>query len=449
MHLPKPTLLLIDDEDKLRKLLARILELEGYPVLQAATGRQGFEELDKHPDVVLVITDVRLPDANGLDVLQKVKARRPDCEVLVMTAYGTIQDGVKAMKLGAFDYITKGDQDEQMLLTIEKAVEKAQLRRQVIELENRVNAQCSFDSIINHSPAIRQALELARKVAPTDASVLLEGETGTGKELFAQAIHQASTRRGKPFVAVNCSAFPRDLLESVMFGHRKGAFTGAATDQKGLFEEAHRGTLFLDEIGEMNLDLQAKLLRVLETQAFTKLGETKLTQVNVRIIAATNRNLVQAGEKGHFRSDLYYRLSVFTIPLPALRGRREDILPLAQFYTQYYARKMNKRLEGLSPEVVPLLEAYPWKGNIRELKNVVERAAILADGPLLTAHVLPPEIRGHVSARSSNLSLEALEKTHIGQVLASTGGNKPEAARLLGIGLTTLYRKLHEYGLES
>ncbi|HEX8531729.1 MAG TPA: sigma-54 dependent transcriptional regulator, partial [Cytophagales bacterium] len=334
----KGSILLIDDEEKLRKLLARILGLEGYEVVQADSAARGLQALDAHPEVLLVLTDVRLPDGNGLQVLEKTKARRPDCEVIVMTAYGTIADGVKAMKCGAFDYITKGDQDEQMLLTIEKAVEKAQLRRQVAELESRVSAQCGFEHILGNSPAIRQAITLAQRVAVTDTSVVLEGETGTGKELFAQAIHQGSPRRSKPFVAVNCSAFPKDLLESEVFGYRKGAFTGATADKKGFFEAAHGGTLFLDEIGEMNLDLQAKLLRVLETQTFTKLGDPKLVRVDVRIIAATNRDLLKEAQAGHFRSDLYYRLSVFKIPVPPLRHRREDIGPLAQFFCGYYAR---------------------------------------------------------------------------------------------------------------
>jgi DNA-binding NtrC family response regulator len=448
----KGTILLIDDEEKLRKLLGRILELEGYQVRQAPTATAGLQELETHPETLLVLTDVRLPDGNGLGVLEKIKTRWPACEVIVMTAYGTIHDGVRAMKLGAFDYITKGDQDEQMLLTVEKAVEKARLRRRVAELESRAALKFNFDSIIGTSDAIRQAVALARKVAPTDTSVLLEGETGTGKELFAQAIHAASTRPGKPFVAVNCSAFPREMLESEMFGYRKGAFTGAVADKKGLFEEASGGTLFLDEIGEMTHDLQAKLLRVLEVQSFTKLGDTKSTHVNVRIVAATNRNLLEEAHTDHFRADLYYRLSVFKIRVPALRERKEDIGPLATFFCQHYAQKMIKRLEGMHGEFTEGLERYDWKGNIRELKNVLERAVILADGPVLTADLLPAEIRaGEMSPclPSGDILLANVEKNHILKVLAQVHGNKPETARLLGIGLTTLYRKLHEYGIEA
>ncbi len=446
--MPEAVILLIDDEEKLRKLLARILELEGYRVIQAPNFSRGIQELEAHPEVMLVLTDVKLPDGNGMNVLEKVKARRPDCEVIVMTAYGTIQDGVKAMKLGAFDYITKGDQDEQILLTVEKAVEKARLRHQVTELEGRMQAKCSFDNIIGSSPAIRQAISLAQKVAATDTVVLLEGETGTGKELFAQAIHQASTRSRKPFVAVNCSAFPRDLLESEMFGYRKGAYTGAVCDKKGLFEEAHGGTLFLDEIGEMNHDLQAKMLRVLETQSFTRLGDTKPIQVNVRIIAATNRNLAKEAKSDHFRPDLYYRLSVFNIQIPPLRERNADIEPLALFFFHYYSRKINKRLEGMEGDFLQKLLSYEWKGNIRELKNVMERAVILADSSRLSVDLLPAEIRGTICPEPSETSLEAIEKAHIQRMMVLAQGNKPEAARLLHIGLATLYRKLKEYGLE-
>ncbi|MDJ1499781.1 sigma-54 dependent transcriptional regulator [Cytophagaceae bacterium BD1B2-1] len=447
----KPSLLIIDDEVKLRSLLTRILELEGYTIWQASTVRQGLQELEKHTDVLLILTDVRLPDGDGIDLLQKVKSKYPDIEVIVMTAYGTISDGVKAMKLGAFDYITKGDQDEQMLLTIEKAVEKAQLRKKVSELESKVNTQSGFETIIGNAPAIANAINMARRVATADTSVLLEGETGTGKELFAQAIHQASTRKGKPFVAVNCSAFPKDLLESEMFGYRKGAFSGAVSDKKGLFEEADTGTLFLDEIGEMHTDLQSKLLRVLETQTFTKLGDTKPTKVNVRIVAATNRDLNKEAEKDHFRLDLYYRLSVFKILIPALRERKEDIPTLALHFCQYYALKTNKRIDSLAPEFIKQLMGYTWKGNIRELKNIIERAVILCDLDQLTEDLLPIEILSDKTDKTINhseTSISAIEKIHIQKILSVTGGNKPEAANLLGIGLTTLYRKMHEYGLE-
>lgn len=305
------TLLLIDDENNLRQVLARVLELEGYQVLQAKNAREGFELLENHAEEVeVVLSDVKLPDDHGLNILRKVKEKYPLPEVILMTAFGTIQDGVSAMKQGAFDYLTKGENDEQLIVTVARAADKARLRKRVAELEKQVEAKFTLDTIIGHTPALKQAKELTARVAATDSTVLLEGETGVGKELFAQAIHSASPRRSKPFVAVNCSAFPKDLLESEIFGYKKGAFTGAMADKKGLFEEANGGTIFLDEIGEMPPELQAKFLRVLETQSFTKLGDTKPVKVNVRIVAATNRDLQAEAEADRFRPDLYYRLSV-------------------------------------------------------------------------------------------------------------------------------------------
>ncbi len=276
--MPTGTLLIIDDEARLRQLLAQVLTLEGYTVLQAPNAAQGLELLRQHAnDVLLVLSDVKLPDANGVDLLPRFKAAAPDAEVVLLTAFGTIPDGVKAMKLGAFDYLTKGDFEQQLVVVVDRAAEKARLRQRVTELERRVGQQYRFESMIGDSVELKRVQKLAQQVAPTDSTVLLEGPTGSGKELFAQAIHQASGRRGKAFVAVNCSAFPKDLLESELFGYKKGAFTGALTDKKGLLEEAHGGTLFLDEIGELELNVQAKFLRVLESQSFTKLGDTKPT----------------------------------------------------------------------------------------------------------------------------------------------------------------------------
>ncbi|WP_311136530.1 sigma-54-dependent transcriptional regulator [Hymenobacter cellulosilyticus] len=315
--MPTGTLLIIDDETRLRQLLSRVLELEGYTVLQAADARRGLETLQQHADEVLVVlSDVKLPDAHGVELIPKLRARCPEAEIVLMTAFGTIPDGVQAMKQGAFDYLTKGDSDDQLVVIVERAADKARLQRRVAELERRVQQQHSFETMIGESQALRAAQNLARQVAVTDSTVLLEGPTGAGKELFAQAIHQASPRRSKPFVAVNCSAFPKDLLESELFGYKKGAFTGALTDKKGLLEEANGGTLFLDEIGELELGVQAKFLRVLETQTFTKLGATTPTAVQVRIVAATNRNLKLEAQESRFRPDLYYRLSVFTIDVP-------------------------------------------------------------------------------------------------------------------------------------
>ncbi|MBU6123053.1 sigma-54-dependent transcriptional regulator [Hymenobacter siberiensis] len=450
--MPTGTILLIDDEAMLRQAVARTLELEGYTVRQAPDAMRGLEALrELANEVLVVLSDVKLPDGRGLDLLPRYKALAPLAEVVLMTAYGTIPDGVRAMKEGAFDYLTKGDSDDQLLVVVDRAAEKARLQRRVADLEKQVGTQYSFESMIGHSAALEQAKRLAQRAAPTDSTVLLEGPTGAGKELFAQALHQASPRRNKPFVAVNCSAFPRDLLESELFGYKKGAFTGALADKKGLLEEASGGTIFLDEIGELELNVQAKFLRVLETRQFTKLGDTRPTSVDVRIVAATNRNLRAEAEAGHFRPDLYYRLAVFTVPVPGLNERRDDVPELANYFLQFFAAKLRRRLRGLEPEVLAQLRAHDWRGNVRELKNVLERAAILADGDTLTVDDLPPEFHHLPPApgldEATDRTLRTQEKRQIRQVLLDTGGNKMEAARQLGIGTKTLYRKIQEYGL--
>ncbi|MDQ2770756.1 MAG: sigma-54 dependent transcriptional regulator [Bacteroidota bacterium] len=450
--MPHGTILLIDDEAMLRQAVARTLELEGYLVRQAPDALRGLEILREYAaEILVVLSDVKLPDGRGLDLLPRYKALAPLAEMVLMTAYGTIPDGVRAMKEGAFDYLTKGDSDDQLIVVVDRAAEKARLQRRVADLEKKVGAQYDFDSMIGHSAALEQAKKLALRAAPTDSTVLLEGPTGAGKELFAQAIHQASPRRNKPFVAVNCSAFPRDLLESELFGYRKGAFTGALADKKGLLEEASGGTIFLDEIGELELNVQAKFLRVLETRQFTKLGDTRPTSVDVRIVAATNRNLRQEAEAGHFRPDLYYRLAVFTVPVPGLNERRDDVPELANYFLQFFAAKLRRRLRGLEPDVLAQLRAHDWRGNVRELKNVLERAAILADGDTLTVDDLPPEFHHLTPApgldETTDRTLRTQEKRQIRQVLLDTGGNKTEAARQLGIGTKTLYRKVQEYGL--
>ena len=446
----KGKLLVIDDEERLRKLLARILQLEDFEVLEASTAKEGLRRLE-HDVVDVVISDVKLPDINGIELTKTIKSAYPAIEIIVLTAYGTINDGVTAIKNGAFDYITKGDDNEKIIPLVNKAMDKAVLQRRVFELENKLNNKFGFDRIIGNSPAIAAAIKLAQRVAPTDTTVLILGETGTGKEVFAEAIHQASPRNIKPFVAINCSAFSKDLLESELFGHKAGAFTGAVKDKKGLFEEANGGTIFLDELGELDHDLQAKLLRVLESQQFIKLGDTKTTKVNVRILAATNRNLQDEVAKDHFRSDLFYRLSVFQITLPAIRDRRKDIGLIAKSFVQYFAAKVNKQITGFTDDFLNKLENYNWPGNVRELKNIIERAVILCDTHELDSSLLPYEFDSAPAKAAGNLSafdLSSVEKLHIQRVLNHTQGNRAESARLLNIGIATLYRKLKEYGLE-
>lgn len=439
------SILLIDDETKLRQLLGRILQLEGYQILEAENIKAAWNILERE-DINVVISDVKLPDGNGVDLSSQIKARFPAVEVIVLTAYGTIQDGVKAIKQGAFDYITKGDDNDKIIPLVSKAIDKSLLQHKILRLEKKLRRQFSLESVIGSSAAIKQAINMAKRVAAIDTTVLLLGETGTGKEVFAHAIHQESKRSSRAFVAVNCSSFSKEMLESELFGYKAGAFTGALKDKKGLWEEAEGGTIFLDEVGEMSLALQAKLLRILENGEFIKLGDTKTFKSNVRVIAATNRDLTEEIEKGSFRSDLYYRLSVFAIKLPPLRERTEDIPLLAEHYLTEFSHKTNRQVTRMDKEFLNRLKHYPWKGNIRELKNTIERAVILSDQNTLTADLLPPEFLASTSPLH-HLDLASVEKNHIQKVLILTKGNKTEAARLLNIGLTTLYRKIEEYQL--
>ncbi|MGE8290435.1 MAG: sigma-54-dependent transcriptional regulator [Sphingobacterium sp.] len=442
-------ILIIDDEEKLRKLLAKIISLEGFEVIEAADIKSGLKKLDIF-DVDVVLCDVKLPDGNGVETAKLIKERYPVVEIILLTAYGNIPDGVQAIKNGAFEYITKGDDNNRIIPLLYKACEKVALARRVRQLEKQLGNRLSFDKIIGRSVAIKSAIALAQKVSVTSTTVLLTGETGTGKEVFAQAIHQASPRKERSFVAINCAAFTKDLLENELFGHKAGAFTGATKDQRGLFEEAHLGTIFLDEIGEMAIELQAKILRVLETGEFLKVGDSKPTKVDVRIIAATNRDLEAEIDSEHFRSDLFYRLSVFTIQLPPLRERVEDIRLLAQYYADIFAAKSNLKPLKMTAEFVAALERNPWRGNIRELKNVIERSVILSEDGLLDLSSLPFGMNSLKSeqALSSGFSMANIERQHIQRVLQHTNGNKAEAARLLEIGVATLYRKIEEYKMQ-
>ena len=441
-------ILIIDDEVKLRGLLARITALEGYVVLEAGNLKAAVKILEKEA-VDVILCDVKLPDGNGVDFIAGIKNTYPLIEIILLTAYGNIPDGIQAMKNGAFDYITKGDDNYRIIPLLSRAMENVQLQKRISQLEQQVGKRYNFDSILGNSSIITEAIAMAKKVSPTDATVLLLGETGTGKEVFAQAIHHNSKRMGHPFVALNCSAFGKDLLESEIFGHKAGAFTGAVKDKKGLIEEASGGTLFLDEIGEMHVDLQAKLLRVLETGEFIKVGDTKPAKTDVRIIAATNRNLQQDVNEGKFREDLFYRINVFTISLPSLKDRKKDIPLLADYFLALFGKKSGANNKSMSKEFMERLQQHHWKGNIRELKNVIERAVILSDSTELNVDSLPVEMQQVQSNQlsPSTFDLAGVEKIHIQKVLAHTKGNKTEASKLLNIGLTTLYRKIEEYGI--
>ena len=446
-------ILIIDDEEKLRTLLTRIISLEGFEVVQAGDCKTAFKKLEQ-TDIDVVLCDVKLPDGNGIELSTKIKDKFPLVEIILLTAYGNIPDGVQAIKNGAFDYITKGDDNNKIIPLLHRATEKVDLAKRVQQLEKQLGNKHSFDNITGKSKAIQQAIDLAKKVAQTNTTVLLTGETGSGKDMFAQAIHQESKRSKQNFVAINCSAFSKDLLESEMFGHTAGAFTGAAKDKKGLFEEANNGTIFLDEIGEMALDLQAKLLRAIETGEFIKVGESKSTKVNVRIIAATNRDLQKEIAAGNFREDLFYRISVFQIKLPALRERVIDIEPLAKHFINVFSIKTNKKIKNISDDCIEILKQHSWNGNIRELKNVIERSVILTNGEDITLESLPADLKSNANPNNKGKLLSAFdlassEKLHIQKVLNYTNGNKTKTARLLNIALTTLYRKLDEYQLTT
>lgn len=446
-------ILIIDDEVQIRTLLTRMMELEGYDVCQAGDCRAALKQLElQNPDVALC--DVFLPDGNGVDLVLAIKKAAPNVEVILLTAHGNIPDGVQAIKNGAFDYITKGDDNNKIIPLISRAVEKARMNVRLEKLEKKVGQTYSFDSILGESKVLKDAVSLAQKVSGTDVPVLLTGETGTGKEVFAQAIHYSSKRARQNFVAVNCSSFSKELLESEMFGHKAGSFTGALKDKKGLFEEANNGTIFLDEIGEMAFELQAKLLRILETGEYIKIGDTKPTRVNVRIIAATNRNLSQEIVAGRFREDLFYRLSVFQIYLPPLRERAGDIRLLAKAFIKSFAEQLARPVVEIAPAFLEALDSQPWKGNIRELRNVIERSMIVCESGHLDIADLPFDIQNAHYEHSNDSSpgsfeLSAMERRHIARVLEYTKGNKTEAARLLKIGLTTLYRKIEEYKISE
>lgn len=444
--------LIIDDDDKIRTLLSRILSLEGFEILQSSNTESALKKFEHH-DIDVAICDVKMPDGNGVQLCRTIKTKYPAVEVILLTAYGNIPDGVQSIKNGAFDYITKGDDNDKIIPLLHSAVAKVALTKKGLKGAKEDGKKYSFESIKGKSKILAAAVDIAKKVAATDATVLLTGETGTGKEVFAQAIHNEGSRSKQNFIAINCSAFSKELLENELFGHKAGAFTGATKDSKGIFEEADRGTVFLDEIGEMPLALQAKLLRVLETGEFLKVGDSKVTKVNVRIIAATNRDLQNEISAGNFREDLYFRIAVFQIELPPLRDRVNDIEILATFFLHSIAEKAEKNIVSFSEDYFNALKLHSWKGNIRELKNVIERSVILTSGTELQTDSLPAEMQKHVSGMGvkkymSAFEMSSAEKIHIQKVLNYTSGNKTETARLLNIALTTLYRKLEEYKIK-
>lgn len=446
----KARILICDDEEGIRRYLQKLFQAKEYEVETFDGGTSLLKRVEEGsgPEPDILLQDVRMPDMDGIEVLKRIKQIRPNLPVVVMTAFGTIDAAVEAIKLGAYDYVTKPFPKEKILSLIENAIQLDLLLKENRQLKEELSRPDIPDNIIFVSDEFRRIYELTVQVAASDANILVLGESGTGKELIAGAVHVNSQRKGRRFLSINCAALSDTLLESQLFGHVRGAFTGAITTQKGLLEEADGGTLFLDEIGDVSAAVQAKLLRVIQEREFIPVGATKAKSVDIRFVAATNKDLQKEVQEGRFRDDLYYRLNVISIALPPLRERSEDIEPLAMHFLTKYARRIRKEIRGFTPESLQILKTYHWPGNVRELENVIERAAILTRGELVTPDVLPVQPRNQTSAPLPGnrlISLEAIEREHIEQVLRRTGYHKSRSAEILGISRKTLDRKIVEY----
>lgn len=447
-------ILVIEDEKNMREILSMLLEGEGYVVVTAPDGTTGIEQLRK--DIYdLVITDIKMPGCDGFDVLKEAKEISPETLVIMITAFGTTESAVEAMKLGAYDYIHKPFKIDEIRLVVKNAIEKKRLRGEVSVLREKIKTTYELGNIFYRSTKMQELLRTLPKIAESNSNVLITGESGTGKEFFATALHNLSPRKENNFVAINCASLPEGLLESELFGHMKGAFTGAVSNKQGLFEIADKGTLFLDEIGDMPLSLQAKLLRVLENGTFRRVGGTGDIRVDVRIIAATNKNLKEEIEAGRFREDLFYRLNVIPIHLPALRERKEDI-PLL---VDYFIKKFSKSPKKISPGAMKIFIDCPWKGNIRELENVMERIILMTDHDEITVSDIPADLMSAPSESSDLPSLtkdgieldhiiEGIEKRYLIEALRLSGGSKTEAAKLLNITFRSFRHRLHKYGIK-
>ena len=456
--MPFQNVLIVDDEEPMRHLLTVILSDRGYDVRAVSNGEDALRELAAR-DYDLVLSDVRMPRMDGIALLRKALERQPDLTFIVMSAYGSHDSAIEAMKAGAYDYVSKPFRPDEVVLVLRKAEERLRLSRENRRLRSEIAEGRRLENFVGDSPAVQELLRQVRKVAPTPTTVLLTGESGTGKELVARALHDLSPRAAMPFVAVNCGAIPAELIESELFGHVRGAFTDASRDKKGLAAEADGGTLFLDEIGELPLALQVKLLRFLEDGQVRRVGDTRSERVDARVVAATARDLGRAVKEGLFREDLFYRLHVVTLRLPPLRERPEDVPALVEHFLARYARlRPEAPLRGVSPGALELLQGYRWPGNVRELEHAVERGAVLADGPLLEEADLPEEVRLPVRAApalppaggdlSVKRAFRALEERLIRDALDRTGGNRTRAADLLDLSYRALLYKIKEYGID-
>jgi two-component system response regulator HydG len=444
MSEPKPSLLIVDDEQVVRDSLVHWFTEEGYRVEAAATAAEALARLASG-DVDLIIADIRMPGMDGLELLEKIQSEQLDTAVIIMTGYASVKSAVRALKHGAFDYITKPFDPDDLSVVVRNALEQQRLKRENRMLREQLAESQAVPELIGQSEAMRRVKEQIETVAPVDTTVLIEGESGTGKELVARAIHRLSPRRYNPMVVVHCGALTETLIESELFGHEKGAFTGAQYRKKGKFEAAMGGTIFLDEIADISLKTQTDLLRVLQEREIVRVGGTQPIKVDFRVIAATNRNLAELVKEGRFRSDLYYRLNVFTIHLPPLRERHGDVPLLAHYFLEKFSRQMNRKFTGFDRAAMEALVSYHWPGNVRELENVIERAVVVGREPLIRASDLAI-VRS--AETPEDLTLEAVERKHILRVLEDFGWNQTQAAKALGIDRVTLYHKIRRYGLK-
>ncbi len=446
---PTGSVLIVDDEPSMRVTLSILLRAEGLTVREAAGVAPAVALLEQEPFDV-VITDLRMDGEGGIDVLKTAKRVNPQTEVVVLTAYGSIGSAVEAVKLGAFDYLAKPFEPDELVLVVQKALERRALIREVEQLRATLEAELGLTKVVAKGAAMRRLFDLVRRVAPSDATVLIQGETGTGKELIARMVHARSLRASHPFVVVDCGTLPEPLLESELFGHVRGAFTGAVAAKKGLVEEAHGGTVFLDEIDVLPLGTQVKLHRVLQERTIRGVGSTASIQVDIRVVVATNRDLATLIRRETFREDLFYRLNGIVLEVPPLRARAEDIIPLAVHFLRTYAERMGKAVTGIAPDAMDRLLRYPWPGNVRELEKAMERAAVLAETDVIGPQDLPPALQERAAERpppQGRRTLADIEKAHILSTLYEVGWNQARTAEALGIGRTTLWRKLREYGI--
>ncbi|MBI3202612.1 MAG: sigma-54-dependent Fis family transcriptional regulator [Myxococcales bacterium] len=445
----KGRILVVDDEPNARTALAEILKEEGYQVETAADGFKGLARAEEFgPD--LVLTDLKMPGMDGVELLRKLRHHASDLPVVLMTAFGAVETAVSAMREGAADYLTKPLNTDELVLVIDRALERVRLRRETHELKSQLTERYRFDNIVGNSPEMQEVFKSVAQVAPSRATVLLTGESGTGKELVAAAIHHRSPRKDGPFVRLHCAALAETLLESELFGHERGAYTGADRRREGRFEQANGGTLFLDEIGDISPSTQVKLLRVLQERQFERVGGNQTQTVDVRLIAATNRDLKQLVAEGRFREDLYYRLNVINVCLPPLRRRKSDVAALSAHFLERFARENAKRVDRFSDAALAQIVAYSWPGNVRELENVVERAVVLTDGSTIELHHLPAEL-GAAEAEGATPTIPGstmadIERHAILATLEAHGGSTSKAAEVLGISVRKIQYKLHEYG---